>query len=236
MTAYVVAGLALAREAGYTIDEDRLERGRESLVRQIHENPRAVPDARAFLIYALETSLKPGMPLPQALEATQKELTGPASYKMQQRQQEDSKETTALDSHLIDDAAQAGSKLSPYGVALLALAFARMNDPRAPDFARRLEQSAKIEGPYASWSSAREPLLDFSSDNSFEATAYAVKALSVLDPKSDLLPKAARWLIDRRSDGYYWDSTEQTATAIFGLIDYLKVSGELKPNYKLEVS
>jgi hypothetical protein len=236
MTAYVVAGLALARDAGYTIDEDRLERGRESLVRQIHENPRAVADARAFLIYALETSLKPAMPLPQALLETQKALTGPASYKMQQRQQENSDETPALDSHLIDNVAQAGSKLSPYGVALLALAFARMNDPRAPDFARRLEQSAKLEGPYASWSSAREPLLDFSSDNSFEATAYAVKALSVLDPKSDLLPKAARWLIDRRSDGYYWISTEQTASALFGLIDYLKVSGELKPNYKLAVS
>jgi len=39
MTAYVVAGLAQAREAGYAIDENRLERGRESLVRQINENP-----------------------------------------------------------------------------------------------------------------------------------------------------------------------------------------------------
>src|SRR5262249_9773307 len=35
--------------------------------------------------------------------------------------------------------------------------------------------------------------------------------------------------------GYYWDSTEQTATAIYGLIDYLKISGELKPNYALTV-
>ena len=66
------------------------------------------------------------------------------------------------------------------------------------------------------------------SDNSFETTAYCVKALAPLDPKSELLPKAARWLIDRRTGGYYWDSTEQTATAIYGLIDYLKVSGELE--------
>jgi hypothetical protein len=78
-------------------------------------------------------------------------------------------------------------------------------------------------------------MLDFSSDNSFETTAYAVKALADIEPKNELLPKAARWLIDHRSDGYYWDSTEQTATAIYGLIDYLKVSGELKANYTFTV-
>jgi len=44
-----------------------------------------------------------------------------------------------------------------------------------------------------------------------------------------------RWLVEHRSDGYYWDSTEQTATAIYGLIDYLKVSGEIKPHYTLSV-
>ena len=110
-----------------------------------------------------------------------------------------------------------------------------MNDPRAKDFAKQLEQTVKLEGPYASWQSQREAMLDFSSDNSFEATAFALKALAHLDPKTELLPKIARWLIDRRSDGYYWTSTEQTATAIFGLIDYLKVSGELKPDYALDV-
>ena len=235
MTAYVVAGLAQAREAGYAIDENRLERGRESLVRQINENPRAVADIRAYLIYALETSVKPGMPLPQALEETRKELPQSANLAMLQRQAEQGKQAATLESRLLDDIANAGNKLSPYGDSLLALAFARMKDARAQDFAKRLQQSAKIEGPYASWISEREPMLDFSSDNSFEATAYALKALSSLDPKSDLLPKAARWLIDRRSDGYYWTSTEQTATAIFGLIDYLKVSGELKPNYTVDV-
>jgi hypothetical protein len=98
-----------------------------------------------------------------------------------------------------------------------------------------LEANAHAEGPFVFWKSEREELLDFSSDNSFETTAYALKALANLDPKSDLLPRAARWLMEHRSDGYYWDSTEQTATAIYGLIDYLKISGELKPNYTLSV-
>src|SRR5208283_1701838 len=94
---------------------------------------------------------------------------------------------------------------------------------------------AHAEGPFVSWKSERQEMLDFSSDNSFETTAYALKALANLDPKSDLLPRAARWLMEHRSDGYYWASTEQTATAIYGLIDYLKISGELKANYTLRV-
>src|SRR2546422_5964549 len=56
------------------VDEDRLERGRESLVRQISENPRALADIRAYLLYALEMSVKPGMNLSEALERTRSEL------------------------------------------------------------------------------------------------------------------------------------------------------------------
>ena len=235
MTAYVVAGLAQAQTAGYTIDEDRLERGRESLVQQINENSGAVPDIRAYMIYALETSVKPGRPVSQALEETRKELSPTARANVEQRAGARNVYTGTLDAHLVDAVADSGSALSPYGDALLALAFDRMKDPRAQNFAKRLERAVKIEGPYASWKSQREPMLDFSEDNSFEATAYALKALSHLDPQSDLLPKAAQWLVDRRSDGYYWFSTEQTATAIFGLIDYLKVSEELKPDYTATV-
>lgn len=198
MTAYVVAGLAQAKAAGYPIDEKRLERGRESLVTQIKENPRALADIRAYLVYALASSGE-------------------------------------FDRSLVDGLYQAREKLSAHGNALLALILARVKDARAQEFVRALEQSAKVEGPYAWWKSERQEMLDFSSDNSFETTAYAVKVLANLDPKSELLPKAARWLIDHRSDGYYWTSTEQTATAIYGLIDYLKVSGELKPNYTMAV-
>ncbi len=236
MTAYVVAGLAQAKAAGYPVDEDRLERGRESLVQQISENPRALSDIRAYLLYALEMSVRPGMNLSEALERTRSELPATPRRRMPTRQNEDNDPDAArLDPHLVDSLVNSRDRLSPYGHALMALALDRMKDPRAQEFVKALEQSVKVEGPYASWVSRRQEMLDFSSDNSFETTAYALKALSALDPKSDLLPKAARWLIDRRTDGYYWSSTEQTATAIYGLIDYLKVSGELKPNYTLSV-
>ncbi len=62
-----------------------------------------------------------------------------------------------------------------------------------------------------------------------------MKALSQINPGSSLLPKAARWLVKNRRNGYYWLSTKETAFAIYGLTDYLKVSKELSPDYNFEV-
>ncbi|MGD1156745.1 MAG: MG2 domain-containing protein [Terriglobia bacterium] len=198
MTAYVVAGLAQAKQAGYPVDEQRLERGRESLLQQIKENPRALADIRVYLVYALA-------------------LSGD------------------VDGALVENLYSSRARFSAHGQALTALLLLQLKDSRAQEFVKLLENGARSTGPYVWWTSERQEMLDFSSDNSFETTAYALKALANLDPKSDLLPRAARWLIEHRSDGYYWDSTEQTATAIYGLIDYLKISGELKPNYTLTV-
>ena len=198
MTAYVVAGLAQAKEAGYPIDEQRLKMGRESLREQIKENPRALADIRVYMVYALA-------------------LSGD------------------VDRALVEDLYSSRQKFSAHGQALMALLLMQLKDPRAQEFAKLLEAGAHVEGPFVSWKSERQEMLDFASDNSFETTAYALKALANLDPKSDLLPRAARWLVEHRSDGYYWESTEQTATAIYGLIDYLKISGELKPNFTLSV-
>ncbi|MFZ0960471.1 MAG: MG2 domain-containing protein [Terriglobia bacterium] len=198
MTAYVVAGLAQAKEAGYSIDEQRLKNGRESLEKQIEENPRALADIRVYMVYALA-------------------LSGD------------------VDRSLVENLYSSRDKLSAHGQALMALLLLQVKDSRAQEFVKLLEADARVEGPFVSWKSERQEMLDFASDNSFETTAYALKALANLDPKSDLLPRAARWLVEHRSDGYYWDSTEQTATAIYGLIDYLKISGELKPNYTLSV-
>jgi len=198
MTAYVVAGLAQAKEAGYPVDEPRLKHGRESLLKQIKENRHALADIRVYMVYALA-------------------LSGD------------------VDRALVEDLYSSREKFSAHGQALMALLLMQLKDSRAQEFVKLLEAGAHSEGPFVSWKSERQEMLDFTSDNSFETTAYALKALANLDPKSDLLPRAARWLVEHRSDGYYWESTEQTATAIYGLIDYLKISGELKPNYTLSV-
>jgi uncharacterized protein YfaS (alpha-2-macroglobulin family) len=41
--------------------------------------------------------------------------------------------------------------------------------------------------------------------------------------------------VKNRRNGHYWLSTKETAFAIYGLTDYLKVSKELSPDYSFEV-
>jgi uncharacterized protein YfaS (alpha-2-macroglobulin family) len=126
-------------------------------------------------------------------------------------------------------------KLQPYGRALLALALKQRGDVRAGQIAAEIESSARVNEYDAHWEThrlnhyGRPMVLDT------ETTALSLKALSRITPKSPLLPQAARWLVNNRRNGYYWISTKETAFALFGLSDYLKVSQELAPDYTFEV-
>ncbi|MBO0800259.1 MAG: hypothetical protein J2P31_15670, partial [Blastocatellia bacterium] len=127
-------------------------------------------------------------------------------------------------------------ELQPYGKALLALTLKlRSENARAGEAAAELERSVTASQFDAHWESKRRPMLDFTEEIDIEATALAIKALAQIDPGSELLPKAAHWLVGNRRNGYYWDATKQTAFAIYGLTDYIKLSKELSPDYTVEV-
>jgi len=128
------------------------------------------------------------------------------------------------------------NELQPWGRALLALTLkARGDAARARQVAAEIESSARVNEFDAHWESRRRPMLDFTETDDVEATALSLKALSAITPNSPILPKLARWLMANRRYGYYWDSTQQTAFAIMGLSDYIKVSKELSPDYSVEV-
>jgi uncharacterized protein YfaS (alpha-2-macroglobulin family) len=139
------------------------------------------------------------------------------------------------DARYVGDLFANRNSLQPYGRALLALALeARGDDKRAKTVAGEIESTAVASGGEAHWSS-RYKSHGMDQSNDVEATAVSLKALSHLSPQSTLLPKAARWLVANRKFGAYWQSTKETAFAIYGLTDYLKVSQELSPNYSVEV-
>ncbi len=141
-----------------------------------------------------------------------------------------------VDAHHVDDMFTNRGRLQPYGRALLALTLKQRGDTRrAEQVAGEIAASARVTDFDSHWESKRQPALDFSEDDSLEATAISIKALAQITPQSELLAKSARWLVGNRKYGAYWLSTKQTAFAIYGLIDYLKVSQELTPNYAVEV-
>jgi uncharacterized protein YfaS (alpha-2-macroglobulin family) len=125
--------------------------------------------------------------------------------------------------------------LSSEGLALTGLAMLHSNDSRIPQIAKLVEDKAKRAGELASWPSNYNPLLDIYYDNDAESTAFAMRFLTQADPKSPLLGQAAQWLVANRNSGYWWDSTEQTAMVIFGLVDYLASSQELNADFDAEL-
>ncbi|MGH9768662.1 MAG: alpha-2-macroglobulin family protein, partial [Blastocatellia bacterium] len=208
MTAYVVDGLTLARRAGYGINSYRLNRGRESVKRLLDTGK-------------LEDG-KPIDPESRAYLVYALDVSG--------------ENPSATDARYANDLFAKRADLQPYGRALLALTLkARGDDNRARQVVSELEGGARVTEFVAHWESRRRPMLDFSETNDLEATALSLKALAQINPQSALLPKAARWLVANRRNGYYWDSTKHTAFAIFALTDYLKASRELSADYTVEV-
>jgi alpha-2-macroglobulin len=205
MTAYVIDGLTLARNAGYGIDGARFDRGRERLKALLDEsvlndNRQLDLEVRAYMIYALN-------------------------------------ESGEADARYSDDLFANRNELQPYGRALLALTLKLHGDEsRALEVANAIISSASVDERGAHWESRRSHIgYEFPEVNDTEATALSLKALAQIEPQSELLPLAARWLVANRRFGHYWDSTRNTAFAIFGLVDYLKVSRELSPDYIVEV-
>ena len=203
MTAYVVDGLTIAKQAGYEVDDNRISRGREKLASMLQagtndQGKQIDGETRAFMVYALA-------------------------------------ETGDVDSSQIDKLFNERLNLQPYGRALLALTLSLRSDKRAAEVANEIERTARNDGGSASWHSKREQRLDFADQDETEGTALSLKALARIKPNSPLLPLVARYLVSDRTNSYYWNSTKDTAFAIYGLIDYVKATRELAPEYDLEV-
>ncbi|MGH9803082.1 MAG: hypothetical protein ACRD82_22180, partial [Blastocatellia bacterium] len=125
--------------------------------------------------------------------------------------------------------------MQPYARALLALTLKLRNDNRAQLVASDIERTVRMSQADSYWESKRRPMLDFIEENNLEATAWSLKALAQINPGSELLAKAARWLVGHRRNGYYWDTTKHSAFAIFALTDYLRASKELAADYTVEI-
>ena len=139
------------------------------------------------------------------------------------------------DTAVLDSVWNQRSTLTAYGQALLGLAMLEMNDSRANELSKQIEAEAKQDDSQAWWPSDTNYLMEFSGDTTPETTAYALKLIDRTDEASPLLSKAAVYLVNHRDQGYYWESTEQTAMVIYGLTDYLERTKELQPNYSVEV-
>jgi uncharacterized protein YfaS (alpha-2-macroglobulin family) len=118
--------------------------------------------------------------------------------------------------------------LSRYGQATLAVALSLLEpgeSQRVQSLLGDLAGDAQFSATGAHWEEASVDYRNMNTD--IRTTAIVIWAMSRLEPESDLLPNAVRWLLAVRQEGY-WETTQATAWSLLGLIEYMRASGELQ--------
>jgi uncharacterized protein YfaS (alpha-2-macroglobulin family) len=214
MSAYVLWGLSLARDAGVEVKANVLARASEYVNVQL-VNEELNPDRQAWLLHAMS-----------ATRAKAKSKPGEFEKK-------------AFD-HLWKQHA----KLNAYSRALLALAAHNYGmQEQASTLAQNLENGVERDdapdtsivqegaqtGDASAMATAHWGKNGFWwrwSDSPVETTSFALMALSAIDPKSVLVEQSMSWLVKNRR-GAQWSNTKDTAIAVLALTRYLQTSKEL---------
>lgn len=227
MTAYVVWGLALARDAEVKIDRNVLDRGANFLDKTLVEEEEN-PDMQAWMLHAL------------------------AVYKASSKQAA----LSGFQSKAFDNLWTNRDKLNAYTRALLALSAHHFGKTdQAKTLIQNLENGVKrddrpdtsvlISGAAPTTPDTEHSVLGTAhwgedgiywrwSDGGVEATAFALRALLAIDPQNKLIEPVTNWLIKNRR-GAQWNSTRDTAIVVLAMNDYLRASGELKPELEYEL-
>lgn len=222
MTAYVVWGLSLARDAGLKVKEDALHRGRDFLVRTLVEEETNF-DMQAFMLHALAVCYAPSK---DALKSAAIAKAADNLWANREQLNAYTRALFALAAHHLGQADRAKTL-----IANLENGVKRDERPDASVLIAGLPDNAGVMGT-AHW--GEDGLWWRWSEGGVEATAFALRALLAIDPQNQLIEPVANWLIKNRR-GAQWSNTRDTAIVVLALNDYLRVSGELKPELEYEV-
>ncbi len=214
LTAYVVFGMDKAREAGFEVREDVIERGlgylRGELMTARDLASYREANRQAFILYVMA----------------------------EQGDGETGREGDKEIGGYVDDLFESRDKLSHYGRAFLALSMHLLGDGSATRDARidtllsDLQNDVILSATGAHW---EEEGYDFWAMNTdTRSTAVILDALTRLDPQNDLIPNVVRWLMVARRDGI-WETTYETSWALIALTDWMRVTGELRGEYDYAV-
>ncbi|MGC3967082.1 MAG: alpha-2-macroglobulin family protein [Pirellulales bacterium] len=123
--------------------------------------------------------------------------------------------------------------LSMYGLALHKLGEADKLAGVLQNLSQYVVEDAENQTAYLNLGDGNYWWYWYGSDN--EAMAYYLKLLSAVEPKSRVASGMVKYLLNNRKNGTYWKSTRDTALCIEALAEYLKASGESRPNLTVEL-
>jgi uncharacterized protein YfaS (alpha-2-macroglobulin family) len=219
MTAYVVWGLAVARDGGFKVKDGVIDRAVGYLDQELVEEERDF-DRQAWMLHALAMASK-GQPTEfesKALDNLWKNKDRMSSY------------------------GRAGFTIATlrFGQTERAQALARNLEngaivDKAPDASVLVAGSGSGAAevmPTAYWGS-RGFWWNWQ-EGPVESTAFVLRALMAVDPKHKMAEPAMNWLVKNRR-GAQWSNTRDTAIAVLALNDYLKASGETASDVEYEL-
>ncbi|MDQ7779460.1 MAG: MG2 domain-containing protein [Planctomycetota bacterium] len=128
--------------------------------------------------------------------------------------------------------------LNLYGKAMLALTFHKLGDAEKANLLKQniMQYYEKDDENQTAWFKTPEDDWWYWWNNDIETNAYVMKMLVALEPKSEVLPKLVKWLLNNRRNGWYWRSTRDTAICVQAMCEYMRASGESVPDYNLVLS
>jgi alpha-2-macroglobulin len=131
---------------------------------------------------------------------------------------------------------EARERLANYGKALLALAFALLDDPtsdqRSAVLLDDLNAAAVVSATGAHWDEEGVDWWTMNSD--LRSTAMVLDAMARIDPANGLAPNVVRWLMSMRTDGR-WGTTQENVWSILALTHWMAATGELDADYSYAV-
>jgi len=222
MTAYVVWGLSLARDAKLKLKEDVLNRGKDFLAKEIVEEEEN-PDMQAFMLHALGAYYAPyvdqltSTSVPKAFDNLWNKREALNAY---------TRALLALSAHYFHHTDKAKTLIEN-----LENGVKRDERPDTSVLIGGKPENAGVMGT-AHW--GEDGIYWRWSDGGVEATAFALRALLTIDPKNKLVEPVTNWLIKNRR-GTQWSNTRDTAIVVLAMNDYLRTSGELKPELEYEL-
>jgi hypothetical protein len=205
MTAYVVWGMTLAREAGINVKSDVLTRAAHYLDQELIEEEKNY-DGQAWMLHALAVN-----------HAFLKQT-----------------EVSKFQAKAFENLWNSRDRLNAYTRALLALAAHKFGfADQAKTLVENLENGVKIDSRpdtsiVQSGGQSSDPSVIATahwgedglywrwSDGGVEATSFALRALLAIDPKHRLIEPVTNWLIKNRR-GSQWSNTRDTAIVVLTL-------------------
>jgi hypothetical protein len=228
MTAYVLWGMALARQAGIEVKQDVAARAASYLDKELVEEETNY-DGQAWMLHAL--AVYHSLSVPPAVAGGS---------------------VTQFQSKAFDNLFTNRDKLNAYTRALLALAAHNFGyRDKAKTLIENLENGVKLDTKpdtsiVQSGGQSSDPSVMATahwgedgvywrwSDGGVEATSFALRALLAIDPQNRLVEPVTNWLVKNRR-GAQWSNTRDTAIVVLTLNDYLRTSKELQPQLSYEL-